>query len=403
MLHYNSIFKLFVKTVDILPSAPWVTESYASSGTGFCIEHKNKKYLLTNYHVVENAVIVKTGNFDCQILALDMFTDLALLYCPELDQDKNVIALQFGTAKTGDYINIQGYPLQERGLNYVEGTISKLTKIFNLRDKRLMFMSDCLTDHGNSGSPVFMNDKVIGVLNSGIGQAVNYSVIIPFFAAQDFIHKATEKNENLHVHQRYCNFTWQMISENMKEFHKLKNTKGFMFNDEVWTHIQGAPILEEAQIKYSDFLAILGYDKTDAQELISFHYLFNFLDPKIIINNGTHKLEIETQYYVPDMKLDYKIFGDTVFVRGYLGLAERVVTYVPQNHPFVVFSDNSPKFQNKIINMQWPEFCEKLQKAKEDQVMPLPLLNDNWIFYVKKNAKAEKKLSKLFFANCASN
>ena len=165
-----------------------------STGSGFVIDAE-KRYILTNAHVVENATLIvgrssQTGrrDLDIELISISREKDLAL--CRLLDTDIKLQALKFGDSmlvNPGDNVTVIGYPLDLVNVKITSGVASG----FEVEEGHLE-IEDAISrspayiqisapiNPGNSGGPL-LNEKneVIGVIVGGYKEAQNIGYAIP--------------------------------------------------------------------------------------------------------------------------------------------------------------------------------------------------------------------------------
>lgn len=152
-------------------------------GSGFFISSDG--YLITNNHVVDNAVSVTIKTLDdkeypARIIGTDPRTDLALL---KIDAS-NVPFIQLGdsnAAEVGEWVLAIGNPL-DQDLSVTAGIISAKGRQLGVAEYEDFLQTDAAINKGNSGGPLInMQGKVIGINsvilapsggNIGIGFAI---------------------------------------------------------------------------------------------------------------------------------------------------------------------------------------------------------------------------------------
>ncbi|MSO93116.1 MAG: trypsin-like serine protease [Rhodospirillales bacterium] len=168
-----------------------------SMGSGFFIM---PDVVLTNWHVVENSQFVEMKMYNKQetfgkVIAKDVRLDLALVKVQSRGKP-----VQFFTGKTldlGATTEAIGHP-NRLEFSITRGIVSALRKrpSINLQGggKDILYIqTDTPTNPGNSGGPLFLGDKVIGVntwgqnltddgkrILEGLGFAVHYSEALEF-------------------------------------------------------------------------------------------------------------------------------------------------------------------------------------------------------------------------------
>ena len=149
-------------------------ESKEGFGTGFFINYKSYKYLLTNYHVIsEKSKKVDIEIWDKSWINLNL-NNRYIIYLPK-PKDITIISLKIGEIDKIKYLTFDlnfsqgytdykyeealaiGYPKGEK-LASGNGTIGEIINDYE-------FFHNIPTDHGSSGSPIILcnNLKVIGI------------------------------------------------------------------------------------------------------------------------------------------------------------------------------------------------------------------------------------------------
>lgn len=155
-----------------------------SSGSGIVITKNG--YIVTNYHVIEEATKIEVNlnnkTYSAKIVKVDKSNDLALL---KIDDDKyqNFTSIPF-TIKgmnlpLGEKVFSLGFPmtqLQGTNIKLTEGSISSKT---GFQDDPVCYQISVPLQPGNSGGPLFdLNGNLVGIVNAGILEAnsVGYAI-----------------------------------------------------------------------------------------------------------------------------------------------------------------------------------------------------------------------------------
>ena len=166
-----------------------------SMGTGFYIM---PDIILTNWHVVEENKFVEMKKFNKletfgKVLAKDIRLDLALVKVQ--DRGKPVRFYSDTTIDLGATVEVLGHP-NRLEFSVTRGVVSTVRKMPNINlssklgsgDKVLYIQTDAPVNGGNSGGPLFLKNKVIGVntwgykkmISEGLNFAVHYSEVMKF-------------------------------------------------------------------------------------------------------------------------------------------------------------------------------------------------------------------------------
>lgn len=182
-----------IEETEYLKMYPTGSDSFSSngqksSGTGFAIS--NNGYIVTNYHVIENAntieVIGVNGNFSeklsAEVLVSDEKNDLAIVKI----NDPNFTTLgtipytfRQGIAEVGENVFVLGYPMissMGKEIKLTNGIISSKT---GFKGDISAYQVSVPIQPGNSGGPLFdKNGNILGVINAKHLLAENASYAI---------------------------------------------------------------------------------------------------------------------------------------------------------------------------------------------------------------------------------
>ncbi len=164
--------------VDKIYNSVVYIESYNNnktigSGSGFVYKKDDKYgYILTNYHVIENATKVEITNIEgksieATVLGGDEYTDIAVL---KIDVSGVLLVAELGSSensKIGDTIFTVGSPMGKTYIGSVtKGILSGKDRSVTVSSQYVMevLQLDAAINPGNSGGPlVNINGEVIGI------------------------------------------------------------------------------------------------------------------------------------------------------------------------------------------------------------------------------------------------
>ena len=137
-----------------------------SAGSGVIVDG-DRGFVITNFHVVQNAQAVEVGLKDgrhlpAQPVALEPQLDIAVLKIGA----NNLPSLKLGDSsklQVGDYVVAIGNPFN-LGQTVTEGIVSATDRPLQQGDKRRFIQTDAPINPGNSGGPLIdLNGDVIGI------------------------------------------------------------------------------------------------------------------------------------------------------------------------------------------------------------------------------------------------
>lgn len=159
-----------------------IVKAGSGTGTGFYV---TPEIILTAYHVVEKSALVQLEFYNGRqnsgrIIAHDIRLDLALIKADAVGIPLDIFS---GNIRLGSTVEAIGHP---QGLSFTitRGIVSSLRKqasIYTKGSAKVEFVqSDTPVSPGNSGGPLFLGNKVIGVVDFGnvekYSQNLNFSV-----------------------------------------------------------------------------------------------------------------------------------------------------------------------------------------------------------------------------------
>ena len=157
------------------------TSTSAASGSGFVLTRDG--YIVTNYHVIEDAA--EDSSVDVQVTFANGDKYTAKLVGGEKDNDVAVLKIE-ATGLTpvtlgdsdklvvGENVYAIGNPLGELTFTYTDGMVSALDRIISTGDNVTlnMLQTNCAINPGNSGGPLFDSyGNVVGIVSAKYTQS----------------------------------------------------------------------------------------------------------------------------------------------------------------------------------------------------------------------------------------
>jgi serine protease Do len=168
---------------DMIPNMPQHPRRAQGLGSGFVVDHNG--YILTNNHVVENAIRIQVTlpgdktQYTAKLIGTDPELDLAVL---KIDAGKQLAPIHIGNSdaiEVGDWAVAIGSPF---GLDQTmtAGIISAKGRDLGERDHQLQrfLQTDAAINRGNSGGPLLnINGEVIGINTMIVSGSGNFEGI----------------------------------------------------------------------------------------------------------------------------------------------------------------------------------------------------------------------------------
>lgn len=329
--HSNKVVRIISHETEFDWKMPFNKSSTKTSfGSGFFID--NKGHILTNSHVIENAikVFVEINNieYETKIKGLCPFFDIALIQILNYKNNSYFELDNQTEIKPGMEAVTYGYPLGLKNLKITKGIISGHQYNY--------YQTDAPINPGNSGGPLVMNNKVIGINSAGVpafaADGIGYAVPI-----QEFF---TIKKELFNVrkvliyYSEYFGFEqYQKTSKDFQKFLKNKCKSGGVYVKDILhkspvsvTNIETGDVLCNINGLNIDYYGFL--DKKWMNDKIT----FNNLLVKIGINKpvditywdgkNIKKERFKLREYKPPIRnmyhnyenIDYEVFGGMIVV-----------------------------------------------------------------------------------------
>ena len=169
-----------------------VVKTGSGLGSGFYVKDNE---IITNYHVIENANNITVIDKDKKrssaiVIKKDLKRDLALL---KTNAKGKKVSFFNGAIKQGSKVEALGHPRGKK-FSISQGIVSAIrneSSVYNVSgtDNVLFIQTDAAINKGNSGGPLFLGSKVIGVNTQGLSkktsEGMNFAV--HFSEVQEFL------------------------------------------------------------------------------------------------------------------------------------------------------------------------------------------------------------------------
>ena len=199
-------------------------------GTGFVISEDG--YIVTNYHVIENAnkveVRLNKERLTARVIGKDPATDLALL---KIDAKRSLTKLPLGDSeklRVGEWVMAIGDPLMFDKTVTVGVVSAKdrsgLTADATTRSFENFIQTDAAINFGNSGGPLInVNGEVVGINTAMFRPAQNIGFAVPVNTLKNILPQLRDKGK---VVRGYLGINIRNVDQDVMGAFKLKGSEG---------------------------------------------------------------------------------------------------------------------------------------------------------------------------------
>ena len=216
-----------------------------SSGSGFFIKNN---FILTCYHVIEDHDQIKVRGrkskkeYDVVVHSIYPDDDLAILYIKDnmINMSSEIpIQILDKEINEDDYVIALGYPLDSNNLKVSKGIIS------GFQDS--LIQTDATLNPGNSGGPLILNNKIIGInaikITSDKVDNVGYSIPIQRL----LVYKKTISSDKIIKMKPKLEIKFQVI-KNKNQFMQFEFLNFKEENEENFYGVRVVNILESSSL-----------------------------------------------------------------------------------------------------------------------------------------------------------
>ncbi|MBL4771337.1 MAG: trypsin-like peptidase domain-containing protein [Planctomycetes bacterium] len=182
----SAVVKVFATVQEPDYSSPWQTRlAEQATGSGVLI---GPNRVLTGAHVVANATFIELQKIRdpdkaiARVVAVCHDSDLALLEVEDPAFLAGITPAPLGDLPDlEDRVSVLGYPVGGEELSVTEGVVSRIeVQCYSHSERYLMAVTvDAAINDGNSGGPVVMEGKVVGIAFQSMDEAENIGEMVP--------------------------------------------------------------------------------------------------------------------------------------------------------------------------------------------------------------------------------
>ena len=278
-----------------------------SYGSGFILKDK---YILTNFHVVEDATEVTVSlsdrrEFVAEIVGVDPLSDLALL----IIEGENLPQVKTGDSdelKVGDWVVAIGSPFSF-DFSVTAGIVSAKGRSIqnnNIGNYVPFLQTDVAINPGNSGGPLFdLDGKVVGINSQIYSRSGGYQGLafaIPINVAVDVAKQIIEKGE---VTRGYLGVRMSEVDSDLADALGMKKPYGALIND-----VEKGESADNAGLLPGD--VIIEFDNKEIKFSSDLPHVVGQIQPETkakakIIRDGE---EIELKFFLGELPVNQESF-----------------------------------------------------------------------------------------------
>ena len=316
---------------------PWnMMGPVASSGSGCVIKGHR---ILTNAHVISDQTFIqvrlhgKSKKYEATVVAVSHEADLALLTVADKEFFEGAAALKFGSLpEIQQEAVVYGFPEGGDTLSITKGVISRTEHIYYAHSliELLATQLDAAVNPGNSGGPVMIDGRIVGVVMGTRRDSDNIGYMIPTPIIEHFLTDIADG--------RYDGFPddgtilQNMENEGLKKMYGFKDgqtgaliratipgtpSDGKLHPGDVILSVEGHPVADDCTVEFR------ANERTSLKYYIQRRHIGDDLSMTILRNGRENKVKLPltqawgnsrlvpmTRYDVPPT---YYVYGGLVF------------------------------------------------------------------------------------------
>lgn len=330
----TSVVRIFATAQEADYESPWQT-ARPSSGTGSGVVVAPGK-ILTGAHVIADATFIQVqtsthpDKFIARLAAVCHDSDLALL-----EVDEPIFHEETESAPLGDLpdlrdkVSVVGFPVGGEELSVTEGVVSRIElQRYAHSDRWLLAVTvDAAINNGNSGGPVFLGDRVVGIAFQSLDDAENIGEMVPTPLIRRFLEGAQTRErvlvpglgatiqtlENATL-RRALKMTEEHSGVRIRTIAAGNSCAGVLEVDDVLMALGGYSIANNGTIRYDDD------HRTGFLVLMGDHFVGDTMKATILRDGNEIELELTLEPLQPlvhraryDHTPSYFVFAGLVF------------------------------------------------------------------------------------------
>jgi serine protease Do len=244
---------------------------FPMQGVGSGVIINDDGYVLTNYHVIDDAerlrVTLSDGRvFNGKVVGVDPPTDLAVI---KIETKEEIPVVKLGDSsklKVGQLVLAVGNPFGlTGGPTVTSGIVSSLNRSIQTENGMLeLIQTDAAINPGNSGGPLVNTaGEVVAINTANMPYAQGIGFAVPVNTAKEILNELIEKGR---VRRPWIGITSMKVTRNLVRYYRLPVNEGAIV-----VQIEPFSPADNADIRKGDIIEEIDENKVEEPSQISAH------------------------------------------------------------------------------------------------------------------------------------
>ena len=270
---------------------------FPMQGVGSGVIINDDGYVLTNYHVIDDAdrlrVTLSDGRvFNGKVVGVDPPTDLAVI---KIETKEEIPVVKLGDSsklKVGQIVLAVGNPFGlTGGPTVTSGIVSSLDRSIQTENGMLeLIQTDAAINPGNSGGPLVNTaGEVIAINTANMPYAQGIGFAVPVNTAKEILNELIEKGR---VRRPWIGITSMRVTRNLARYYRLPVKEGVIV-----VQVEPFSPADNAEIRKGDIIEEIDENKVEEPSQISAHINKKHVGDSVTltINRNGRQIQVSLQ------------------------------------------------------------------------------------------------------------
>jgi len=278
---------------------------FPMQGVGSGVIINDDGYVLTNYHVIDDAdrlrVTLSDGRvFNGKVVGVDPPTDLAVI---KIETKEEIPVVKLGDSsklKVGQIVLAVGNPFGlTGGPTVTSGIVSSLNRSIQTENGMLeLIQTDAAINPGNSGGPLVNTaGEVIAINTANMPYAQGIGFAVPVNTAKEILNELIEKGR---VRRPWIGITSMKVTRNLARYYRLPVNEGVIV-----VQIEPFSPADNADIRKGDIIEEIDENKVEEPSQISRHIHKKHVGDKVTLTINRNGRPIQVSLKLEENSILY--------------------------------------------------------------------------------------------------